>query len=481
MGNSEFRGSNADRKKERLTNAGSISFMDQSLLYKNSTQLLRHGNSELREDVLSIVAHGIKQVIPYDRTRQLIQLQGTDIVIGDDRFPLKPSSRIYFIGAGKGSFPIAKAIDELFGPQIARGLVVVKAGEPLALPHIEVFASSHPLPDERSVEAARRICAILDAAGPDDYVIAAITGGASAMLNSPPEGISIDDIRTVNALLLESGAAIGKVNTLRKHICMLKGGRLVHLAQPATVITLTLDTAPPDMPWPDMCLPDPTTFQDALDVVDTYLERGQVPPSIMQYLEMGVSHPEMETLKSLDGMHHFLYRFGGPADACLAAAEQAKSLGYAPHILSTSLEGEAKDLGIFLAGMANEIVRSDRPFQAPCALISGGETTVTIHTKAGKGGPNQETALGFATKIIDEAPVCCLSIDTDGTDGPCDIAGGLADSKTKGRLLGKGIDIHAVLQNHDAGTALELLEDAIVTGHTGTNVMNLRVVLIGKG
>ncbi|MGE0074076.1 MAG: glycerate kinase [Sphaerochaetaceae bacterium] len=449
-------------------------------LYQNAGQLLLHGMTDLRKDILEIVENGIKQVIPYERTQQLIRLEGDRITVGNDTFQLKPASKIFFVGAGKGSFPIAKAIDELFGSKIKRGVLVVKEGEKRALSHMETFESSHPLPDERSVVAAQKIIDILKEAGPDDYVIAAITGGSSAMVNVPPEGISIDEIRTINELLLESGAAIGKINALRKHVCMLKGGRLVQYAQPATVITLTLDTAPPDMPWPDLCLPDPTTFQDALDVVDNFQLKDSIPQSIYRYLMKGLDNPELETLKTLEGMKHHIYKFGGPTEACTAAADRARMLGYEPHILSTSLEGEAKDLGIFLAGISNEIVSNQRPFSIPCALISGGETTVTIHGKPGKGGPNQESALGFALKIAEQTQACFLSVDTDGTDGPCEIAGGLVDSDSKNRASELGIDLLASLQNHDSGTVLQKLEDAVITGHTGTNVMNLRVVLIGK-
>jgi len=323
--------------------------------------------------------------------------------------------------------------------------------------------------------------AILNKAQKGDLVLAAITGGSSAMVNLPVEPISIDELKDLNIMLLKSGASIGKINTVRKHICEMKGGKLLEYASPAKTITLTLDTAPPDMPWPDMCLPDPTTYDDAIKMLQEYELWDKVAPSIKDRLEMGQRGEAWETVKSLDGFDCSLYSVADSRSCCEAAEQQAKTLGYHTMLLSTTIEGEAKDLGIILAGIATEVARFNRPMPTPCAIISGGETTVTIHDKCGNGGPNQETVLGFATKWYLDSSVCCVSVDTDGTDGPCSIAGGIVDGLTKKRAEMMFLNINESLNAHNASDILTALGDEIITGHTGTNVMNLRVVVIEQG
>lgn len=451
---------------------------DNSLFFKNKEALLSKGEVKLRADLLEIVESGIRKVIPYESTQALVRKTQEGIAVGDTLYPWSAIRNIYIVGAGKGSFPIAQALDEILEDRIAEGVVVVKEGEKRRLPHVEIFESSHPIPDERSVTGADKIMRILEKAGQGDLVFAAITGGSSALVNKPASGITMAELKEINQMLLRSGAEIGKVNAVRKHLCMMKGGRVLQYGQPATVITLTFDTAPPDMPWPDMCLPDPTTFADAIGVLKSYGLWENARKSIQDRLIYGLDHPEAETLKSLEGMNHALYSVADPQLACTAAAEKAGELGYSPYILSTIMEGEAKDVGIVHAGIVNEIVKYGRPFKPPCAIISGGETTVTIIGEPGEGGPNQETALGFAGKLRAKQGVAFLSIDTDGTDGPGQIAGGIADTQTALRLHQLGIDLNRTFQSHSSSDVLRQLGDEIITGHTGTNVMNLRVALV---
>lgn len=452
--------------------------MNGTELFDNGEQLRMEDDKGLKKDVLRIVEEGIKKVIPYVATKEAIHYEGDTLKIGTMEFLRQDIEHIYVIGVGKGSYPIAQALDEIFGDEITEGFVIVKEGEKRRLPHIEIFESSHPIPDERSVEGAKRMMAILKKAGSNDLVLAAITGGASALANLPADGISVEDLKTVNHQLLKCGASIGKMNAVRKHLCLIKGGRVVQCGQPATVITFTFDTAPPDMPWPDMCLPDPTTFADAIHVLKTYNLWDKVPVSIRERLTWGMNHPEAETIKSLEGMKQQVISVADPEMACLAAAEEAKRLGYTPYILSTTMEGEAKDVGIVLAGISDEILTKDRPFKKPCALISGGETTVTINGKCGEGGPNQETVLGYITKIRGAKDFAFVSIDTDGTDGPCKIAGGIVDGNSKRKLQDAGIDVNSELREHNSSKVLEAIGGAIMTGHTGTNMMNLRVVVL---
>ncbi|MDI6870815.1 MAG: DUF4147 domain-containing protein [Bacillota bacterium] len=447
-------------------------------LIKNYAELISHGQAGVRRDALEIVEAGIRGADPGRGTRNLVKLDGEVLRVGNRTYDLRQVDHIYVVGAGKGSFPIAAALEEILGPRITRGVVVVKNGEQRRLARIEILEAGHPLPDENSVSGARQILELAELAGPRDLVFAVFTGGASALAILPPAGIGLQEIQELTDLLLKCGAPIDRINAVRKHLCQLKGGRLVARIQPAEAITLTLDTAPENMPWPDMCLADPSTFQDAVDILRHYDLWERVAPSIQAYLLEGVARPERETVKSLAGMKAVLFSVGDPVGACEAAADRSRALGYRPVILSTRIEGEAKDLGIFLAGVAREILKAGRPFQPPCALISGGETTVTIGDTCGSGGPNQETVLGFARHLSCLADVACIAVDTDGTDGPTDAAGGVADGLTFERAREAGLNLEEYLKTHNTLEALGRLNDLVVTGHTGTNVMNLRVVLI---
>lgn len=453
--------------------------MNDQTLFDNIDELVDHGSITERKAALSIVEAGIRSVIPYVRTKECVSCNDNTLTIGDLTYPLDSIGKIYVVGAGKGSFPIAQALDEILGDRIADGFVVVKEGETRILPHIKVFESSHPFPDQRSVIGAQGIKEILGKACENDIVFAAVTGGSSALVNLPVDLVTIDEMRLTNKLLLQSGADIKQMNAVRKHLCNLKGGRIVQLGQLAMVITLTLDTNPPGMPWPDLCLPDPSTFSDAIDVLKSFGLWVQVPQSVRTHLLEGLNHPEWETLKTLDGMRHALFNVGNQQDACLAAADKARALGYAPLILSSTIEGEAKDVGMVMAGIANEIMRFQRPVTPPCAIISGGETTITIVGEPEEGGPNQETVFGYAYKIQNHADTAFVSIDTDGTDGPTDVAGGIADGDTRLRLEALGISFSDIFQKHGTSKPLREMRDAIYTGNTGTNVMNLRVVVVG--
>lgn len=303
------------------------------------------------------------------------------------------------------------------------------------------------------------------------------------MLNLPEGDLTLDDMRQINRLLLASGADIAHMNTVRKHLCKMKGGRLVNLAYPSPMHTFTLDTNPPGLMWPDLVYADSSTFEDAIQVLKKYGIWDQAPERVRNFLLWGWSHPEAETPKVLCHPHNYIHSVADPPSACEAAACRARELGYTPHILSTAIDGEARELGIFLACMANEVVRSGRPFTPPCAIISGGETTVSLpldRDAVGIGGPNQETALGFVLRIRDGYPAVCVSADSDGTDGPTEFAGGISDGWSAMRAGELGISLEEALRTHDTLTALKAMGDALHTGHTGTNIMNLRVVVIGK-
>lgn len=449
-----------------------------SRIIKNFEQLVSKGQTKVRADALEIIESGIKRAIPYEETKKLVELSEEFLYIGDKKINIQETENIYIVGVGKGAYPIALALEEILQDKISKGVVIVKDGDKRRLNYIDVYESAHPLPDERSIFGAKKIKEILDEATEKDIILAAITGGSSAMIHLLPDELSIEDVREVNDLLLKCGADISKINAVRKHLCMIKGGRMVIYAHPAPIFTFTFDTATPEMPWPDLVLADPFTFHDAIKVLMEYELWHKVSNSVRAYLQNGVEKPELETPKNLDAYQSYIYSVADPESTCVAAAQKAEELGYSAYILSTNIEGEASELGIFLAGLTNEIAAKKRPFTYPCALISAGETTVTITGKHGAGGPNQETALGFVQKLYTKRNVACVSVDTDGTDGPSDIAGGITDGLTRERAVLLGINIAQAIKEHDSSTALLKLEDAIFTGHTGTNLMNLRVVVI---
>lgn len=449
-------------------------------IIKNIDSLVSHGESDIRRDALDIIEAGILGADPGRGTLAKVWREGERLFVDGKTYELNWIKNIYVLGAGKGSFPIAEALDSILGERIREGFVVVKKGEKRRLQHIEIFEAGHPIPDENSVMGGRRLLKIAAKAQTGDLVFAAITGGCSALVVAPPAGIQLADIKDLTDLLLSSGANIREINAVRKHLCNLKGGRLVAAIHPAETITLTLDTTPEGMPWPDMCLADPSTFQDAITVLKHYDIWDRVAPSIRSYLEQGLQNPSMETVKTLEGINSRVIGVASPNSACEASARRAEEIGYTSVILSTTLHGESADLGIFFGGVAREILTRQRPFAPPCALISGGETTVKLSTCSGIGGRNQELVLGFAKEVGTREKVVCVSVDTDGTDGPTEIAGGIADGYTIARLQEAGIEVAEILKRHDSSTALRTLGDTIITGHTGTNVMDLRVLVVGK-
>jgi len=447
---------------------------------KNTAELLSHGNTELRAKVLDILEAGLAGADPGPGTYESVKLTRDYLLINQVKYDLDKIGKIYVVGSGKGSFPIAEALENILGSRIHKGFLVVKKGDRRRLKRIEVMEAGHPIPDENSVVGARKILKIITEAGDNDIVFAAITGGCSALTVLLPDNVTLSEYQELTALLLGSGAIIRDINAVRKHICRLKGGRLVGYIQPAASITLTLDTQPKGMLWPDMSLPDGSTFADAIDVLKTKNIWDNVSSSIRDHLLKGTKDPEMETLKSLNNMKAQIVSVSDQIITCEAAAHRARQLGFEPIILSTSIQGEAADVGTCFAGIVREIVVRNRPFAAPCVLISGGETTVTLGSNAGFGGPNQELVLAFALEM--EGPeskkVVCLSVDTDGTDGPTDIAGGIVDSHTQETAEKMGLVIKEHLTTHDSSELMNRLKDAIVTGHTGTNVLNLRIIAV---
>ncbi len=445
---------------------------------KNRADLTGGSKGRLRGHALDILEAGLARAVPDYGTRAKVHRNGATLTIGDEAYNLDAYARVRVLGVGKASFPIAETLENILGPYLTDGLLVLKKGDVRTLKRIRIIEGAHPIPDESSVQAGEAMLAFARSCAEKDLVLAPVTGGATALATIPHPGLTLDDIKAMNEMLLKSGANIKEMNIVRRHLCQLKGGRLATEVQPAMMVTLSLQTEQPGMPWPDMCLPDPATFADAIALLRRFRIWEKTPPRVRDFLEKARDMPELETVKSFDGVNSRMVMVGDPSSMCRAAADKAVTLGYTPMILASRMHGEAQETGICLAGITDEIIAFSRPLEAPCALISSGESPVTINSAAGLGGPNQELALSFASRANPASDWVCVSIDTDGTDGPTDIAGGIVDNSTAALAEKMGLSLPDILAAHDSGTALRALGGSIDTGHTGTNMQHLRIILI---
>jgi glycerate-2-kinase len=448
---------------------------------KNQNQLLSHGNRELREQALEILNAGLRHADPGRATRDLVRYDRTTDTLSIGGVPRKPGefANIYVIGAGKATFPIARALDDILETRITGGIVICKDGQEGALRNIDLRLASHPIPNESGMAAASDILDLAKRTRPGDLVFACITGGSSALLPLPVPEITLEDKKKANLILLTCGANILEINAVRKHLSLVKGGQLAGAISPgALLVNLTVsDVIGDPLDYiTDPTVPDTSTFGDARTTLDKYDLWGRMPEAIARYLR---NPPlERETPKSLDDRrieNHILV----PGDAaCNGAAQRARELGFDTVILSTMFEGESRELGRTFAFIAKEVRMNSRPISVPCAFVGGGETTVTVNGGAGEGGPNQEFALGAALEIGSLENVLIAGLDTDGTDGPTLCAGGIADEHSLQRAKEAGVDLYGALKRHDTTATLLRLEDAIITGNTGTNVNDLKIMLL---
>ncbi|GAB4260973.1 MAG: glycerate kinase [Deferrisomatales bacterium] len=409
-----------------------------------------------------------------------------DGVEGEVGIPLpRPGEgRILVIGAGKGSAPMAQALEALLGDRIAGGLVCVKDGHGVALERIEVREASHPVPDARGLRAAEAILELVGGAGPTDVVLSVLSGGGSALLTLPAPGVSLDDLQRLTDLLLSCGATIGEINTLRKHLSRVKGGRLAVAAQPARVVNLVLSDVVGDRLEVIASGPftaDPTTFAQARDILGRYGLWDRVPEGVRATLEAGCRGELEETPKPGDAaLGRVVHAIVGSNRRSLdAAAHRARELGFRPLVLSSRIQGEAREVARVLAAVAVEARVTGAPAQPPLAVLAGGETTVTLRG-GGLGGRNQELALALAVELAGWPRIAGLSGGTDGTDGPTDAAGAVVTGETVGRARDAGLSPEEYLERNDSYRFFDPLGDLIRTGPTRTNVMDVQVLLIGE-
>jgi glycerate 2-kinase len=389
--------------------------------------------------------------------------------------PPPPTGRTLVIGAGKASAAMARALEDNW-PGELEGLVVTRYGYDVPCRRIEIVQASHPVPDAAGLEAAERIRRKVDGLTADDLVIALISGGGSALLVAPAPGLTLADKQDVNVALLKSGASISEMNVVRRHLSALKGGRLGAACHPARLLTLLISDVPGDDPIDIASGPtvaDPTTCADALAILARY--RIQVPQAVRALLESG----EGESVKPDDPRlaRSETRMITAPQIALEAAAQVARAAGITPYILGDSLEGEARDIGKAMAGIARQVAVRSQPFEPPCVLLSGGETTVTIRGD-GRGGRNVEFLLSLAVALDGLPGVHAIAGDTDGVDGAEEIAGAVVAPDTIARAWAKGINPRASLDANDGHGFFQALEDSVVTGPTLTNVNDFRAIII---
>jgi hydroxypyruvate reductase len=392
--------------------------------------------------------------------------------------PEKPRGRCIVIGAGKASAAMAAGLDAALAerwPDVSvSGVVVTRYGYGAAAGRIEIIEAAHPVPDEASLAASDRLLAAVRGLDADDLVIALMSGGGSALLCAPAQGMSLADKRAVNQALLASGASINDMNVVRRHLSRIKGGRLALAAAPARVVTLLISDVPGDDPAAiasGPTLPDPSSLADARAIVARY--RMVLPPAALEALALGPESPKPGAFATDIRM------IASPALALKAAAAKARALGVTPLILGDSIEGEAREAAIVFAGIARSAAAFGLPAQRPCVLLSGGECTVTIGPEGAKrGGRNTEFLLSLALALKGEPDIHALACDSDGIDGTEDAAGALVTPDTLARAKQAGLEARAFLAAHDSYSFFEALGDLVKTGPTRTNVNDIRAILI---
>lgn len=438
----------------------------------------------LRRVVRDLFLSGLRAVAADQAVIRSLRLEGRTLRVGLRRWTLPGDGRVWIVGAGKASGAMASAAELALREVVAGGWVNVKDGHLAPTERVKLHEASHPLPDERGLFGAGEILKIARQARPQDLLLCLFSGGGSALLPAPVEGVSLEDKQRVTELLLRSGATIDEMNCVRKHLSRVKGGQLARVAWPTPVVSLLISDVLGDrldVIASGPTAPDPTTFGEALAVLDKYglTQELQTTP-LLQHLRLGARGEIPDTPKPGDPIFEAVQNeiVASNALAVKAVEKLAGKEGFNTVVLTSQLRGEAKEVGRVLASVAWEIVRHGRPVRPPACVISGGETTVRLGKTPGKGGRNQELALAAALELPPLPGVVLLSAGTDGTDGPTDAAGAVVDGLTVKRARAKGLEPAHFLADHDSYRFFQKTGELLITGPTGTNVMDLQILLV---
>ncbi len=435
-----------------------------------------------KKDLEAIYRAGCRAVDPEVAVHRAVQIQGNTMLLEDLELDLDRFRRLLVIGAGKGSAPMAKALESILGDRISDGVIVVKYGHGLSLSKVRVVEAGHPVPDEAGLHGTGQMLHLAAQADESDLIFVVLSGGGSALMPAPVPPLTLEDKQRTTTVLLGCGATIEEVNAVRKHLSRIKGGGLARAAAPARVVSLILSDVigdPLDAIASGPTAPDPTTYADCLEIVDRYGIRDKIPEPVLKVLEEGTAGKRPETPKPGDpvfeSVHHAIV--GNNMEALLAAEKEARNRGYHPIVLTSRVEGEAREVAKVITSVAKEVAATGHPVPPPACLLFGGEPTVTLRG-TGKGGRNQELALAAALALDGWKNIALLSAGTDGTDGPTDAAGAFADGGTVERARALGLDPRRHLQTNDAYPFFRRLDDLLLTGPTRTNVMDLICVVI---
>ena len=453
---------------------------------KNREALLSHGNSSLRRAVLDVIEAGLAAADPYPNTLQLLRRTGNRLEVGPPGacqvFDLAKIRHIYIVGGGKAVQRQALACEEVLGDRITEGHINIKKGEEIELNRISVTLAGHPLPDENSVSGAAKIFEILGKANAGDIVFWLRSGGGTALLALPVEGVTLDELCEVSRVLyFGAGASMPEINVVRNLVSVLglKHPKYVH---GATLFEFLADEIPAGSrghafsPTGSAASP----YQRAIEVINKYQVWERIPKSVRDVIAKADPKNLPPSQTELKMRPFYVHRVIDPLGMLIAAQAKAQELGFSGGIVATSLNDvEAKPAGEFAAEIAQEIATFRRPFVPPCALIFGGEVTVAVGQESGIGGRNQEFVLAASSRIAGSKNIVVASVDSDGTDGPTSLAGGIVDGLTIERIRASGFDVIEELRRHNSSPVLDALGDAVVLGNTGTNLRDLRVVLVG--
>jgi len=452
---------------------------------KNKEELVKNGETKLNRKARALALRSLESALNAVDPKQIIKskllLKNLTLHVNGYSIDLKKFKNIYVIGGGKASGSMVEALEQVLGNSITKGLVNVPRSSKNKTDIIKLHEASHPIPDEAGVEGTRRMLKIAEQAKEDDLIICLISGGGSSLMPLPRGKISIADKKEITNALLKCGATINEINTVRKHISDFKGGWLAKKAYPSSILNLILSDVvgdPLDFIASGPTVPDSTTFSDAIKVLKKYRLWSKAPASIRKVLSDGEKGLIPETPKANDEAFKRVYNVvvGNNRLASLTAQKYLKSEGLNTLLLTSTLEGEARHVGIMLASIVHEVSVSGNPVPKPAGIIAGGETTVTV-TGKGLGGRNQEIALATVRNLKGMNGVAVASLSTDGVDGPTDAAGAIADGKTLVRAAKMGLTPEEYLAENDSYHFFSKLGDLIFTGPTGTNVNDVSVIV----
>ncbi|MDH4360352.1 MAG: glycerate kinase [Nitrospirota bacterium] len=448
---------------------------------KTSPIRIHYPDTRIKSILNKLITAAIQAADPQKALRGALIRKGNHLKAGDLSYDLSRFRRIVCVGAGKASGQMAMALEQVLGDSLEDGIVIVKDGYGVPCKKIRILEAAHPVPDGRGVKATKQILSLVQSLTQHDLVIVLLSGGASSLLCAPSARLTLIDKQRTTRLLLRSGATIHDMNVVRKHLSAIKGGQLAH-ATPATILTLIIS----DVLGDDLAaigsgptVPDSSTYQDAIDILKHYEIWTKVPVAVQRHFKKGLTGRISETLKptrrrTLRNRHIVL---ANNHHAIEGVAIAARRLKFTPFLLPIPLQGEAKEIGSILGGFARDLVEFGNPVPPPACLIAGGEPTVTVKGK-GKGGRAQECVLAAVQELAGLRKVFVAGFGTDGTDGPTEVAGALADGKTSERASRKELDLSRFLDNHDSYHFFKNVGGHIITGPTGTNVNDIYLIVV---